>query len=87
MKMPPSMRKRGRPKGAGLTVIGTHKKRKQDKPVKFLVKLPAEREHGMTQTMFIKYNTDVSFILVINCCSYLITFCEGNVAVFVTFTL
>ena len=46
MKMPPSMRKRGRPKGAELTVIDLPKRRKKDKPVKFLTKLPVEREHG-----------------------------------------
>lgn len=48
LAMPPSMRRRGRPKGAELTVVGLLRKRKSSAgPVKFLTKLPMERELGM----------------------------------------
>ena len=45
IKLPPKIRKRGRPKGAGLTVIGLPRKKKcTDGPVKFLRKSNSERE-------------------------------------------
>ena len=45
IKLPPKMRKRGRPKGAETTVIGLPKRRKRsNKTVPFLKKLPSERE-------------------------------------------
>ena len=47
LKMPPIMRKRGRPKGAELTAIGVPKRRKRDGPQKFLMQLPIERERGI----------------------------------------
>ena len=48
VKLPPKMRKRGRPKGAEKTVIGLpNKKRKLNKPITFLKKPPVDREKGM----------------------------------------
>ena len=44
--MPPRMLKRGRPKGAGLTVIGLPKKRKTTSAIPFLKKSPTEKERG-----------------------------------------
>ena len=45
IKLPPKMRKRGRPKGTETTVIGLPKRRKRsNKTVPFLKKLPSERE-------------------------------------------
>ena len=46
MKLPPRKKRKGRPRGAAQTVIGLPKKRKRDGPVKFLTKLPTERELG-----------------------------------------
>ncbi|CAB3987681.1 Hypothetical predicted protein [Paramuricea clavata] len=42
--MPPRMLKRGRPKGAGLTVIGLPKKRKVTGAIPFIKKSPTEKE-------------------------------------------
>ena len=47
LKMPPIVRKRGRLKGAELTVIGVRKRRKRDGPQKFLTQLPTESERGI----------------------------------------
>ena len=45
IKMPPPIRKRGRPKGAEMTVIGLPKKRKMlTRPVPFLKRSPEEKE-------------------------------------------
>lgn len=65
MTMPPSLRKRGRPRGAGLTVIGLPKRQKRDGPVKFLTKLPMERELGTVLETDYKMHlcTDVLYIL------------------------
>ena len=47
VKLPPKLRKRGRPKGADQTVIGLPKKRHRgNKPVPFLKKLPSDKEKG-----------------------------------------
>ena len=48
LKLPPIIKKRGRPKGAEKTVIGlpSRKKVKKDQPVAFLKKSPASREEG-----------------------------------------
>ena len=52
IKLPPKIRKRGRPKGAGLTVIGLPRKRKYtDGPVKFLRKSNSEREKQILSWM------------------------------------
>ena len=52
IKLPPKMRKRGRPKGAETTVIGLPKRRKRsNKTVPFLKKLPSEREKVHSQCM------------------------------------
>ena len=40
------VKRKGRPKGRDLTVIGLPKRQKRDGPVKFLHKLPLERELG-----------------------------------------
>lgn len=44
--MPPRMLKRGRPKGAGSTVIGLPKKRKTTSAIPFLKKSSTEKERG-----------------------------------------
>lgn len=48
VKMPPTMRKRGRPKGAGLTVIGLPKKKGKasSKPTPFVLKSEWEKTKG-----------------------------------------
>jgi len=54
IKLPPKIRKRGRPKGAGLTVIGLPKKKKctdSDRPVNFLKKSIEERERQILSWM------------------------------------
>ena len=52
IKLPPKIKKRGRPKGAGLTVIGLpRKKHCKDKPVKFLKKGKQEREKQILDWM------------------------------------
>ena len=48
VKLPPKIKKRGRPKGAEKTVIGLpRKKKKTDKPIPFLKKQPIDKERGM----------------------------------------
>lgn len=49
IKMPPTMRKRGRPKGAGLTVIGLPKKKGKMslKPSAFILKSDWEKTKGL----------------------------------------
>ena len=50
--MPPKIRKRGQPKGVGLTVIGLpQKKKRTDGPVKFLMKSNSEREKQILSWM------------------------------------
>ena len=52
IKLPPKIKKRGRPKGAEMTVIGLTKRRKKhDKTLPFLKKLPQEREKSMQMTI------------------------------------
>ena len=46
VKMPPKMRKKGRPKGAGLTVIGLSRKAKNTKPSPFIKKSEWEKAEG-----------------------------------------
>ena len=46
IKMPPKMLKKGRPKGAGLTVIGLPKKRDVKQPSPFLKKSSWEKIRG-----------------------------------------
>ena len=49
IKLPPKIRKRGRPKGAEKTTIGLpRKKKKENKPVPFLKKYPTDREKGQS---------------------------------------
>ena len=49
VKLPPKMKKRGRPKGAEKTIIGLPcKKKKTDKPTPFLKKQPIDKERGMS---------------------------------------
>lgn len=46
--LPPKLKKRGRPKGAEKTIIGLpRKKKKSNKSVPFLKKLPVDRERGI----------------------------------------
>ena len=52
--MPPRMLKRGRPKGAGLTVIGLPKKRKTTGAIPFLKKSPTEKERGKLKVLMAK---------------------------------
>jgi len=49
VKLPPNMKKRGRPKGIEKTVISLpcHKKTCSDKPMAFLKKQPVDRERGI----------------------------------------
>lgn len=48
IKLPPKVKKRGRPKGSELTVIGLPKKRKtQGKPVAFIKKHSKQKEQSM----------------------------------------
>ena len=50
LKLPPVMKKRGRPKGAEKTVIGLPRKKFKGntiKPASFLKKSPADREKGV----------------------------------------
>lgn len=48
IKMPPTMRKRGRPKGAGLTVIGLPKKKGNvPKAIAFVKKSEWEKTKGV----------------------------------------
>lgn len=49
--MPPRMLKRGRPKGAGLTVIGLPKKRETTGAIPFLKKSPSEKERGKLKVL------------------------------------
>ena len=52
IKLTPKIRKRGRPKGAGLTVIGLPRKKKcTDGPVKFLKKTNSEKEKQILSWM------------------------------------
>ena len=52
IKLPPKIKKRGRPKGAGLTIIGLPRKKKcTDGPVKFLMKTRLEREKQILRWM------------------------------------
>jgi len=44
IKLPPRMNDRGRPKGAGLTIVGLPKRRKKDGPVPFVSKSPTQKE-------------------------------------------
>ena len=54
IKLPPKIRKRGRPKGAETTVIGLPKRRKVvDRPLPFLKKLPYEREKSKIHSLVI----------------------------------
>ena len=46
IQLPPKMRKRGRPKGSGKTVIGLPKKNRGYKPVPFNGKSPRDKEQG-----------------------------------------
>ena len=50
VKLPPKMKKRGRPKGAETTVIGLPRRKKKkattEKPTAFLKKQPVEKERG-----------------------------------------
>ena len=48
VKMPPTMRKRGRPKGAGLTVIGLPKKKGKtvSRPTAFVLRSEWEKTRG-----------------------------------------
>lgn len=50
IKMPPKMSKKGRPKGAGLTVIGLPKKRDVKQPSPFLRKSEWEKSQGKKYT-------------------------------------
>ena len=51
IKLPPKNNKRGRPKGAGSTVIGLPRKKLcKDKPVNFLMKGKQEREKQILAT-------------------------------------
>jgi len=53
VKLPPKMKKRGRPKGAQKTIIGLPRRKKKkscpesDKPTAFLRKNPIEKERGI----------------------------------------
>ena len=61
IQLPPKVRKRGRPKGAALTVIGLPKKKgRMCKPQEFRRKSPREKEKG-TYTYI-----DVAVIFVLN---------------------
>ena len=53
--MPPRMLKRGRPKGAGLTVIGLPKKRKVTGAIPFIKKSPTEKERGKLKVLMCNY--------------------------------
>ena len=53
IKLPPKIRKRGRPKGAEKTTIGLPRKKKENKPVPFLKKYPTDREKGQFIIMLI----------------------------------
>jgi hypothetical protein len=53
--MPPRMLKRGRPKGAGLTVIGLPKKRKVTGAIPFIKKSPTEKERGKLKVLMYNY--------------------------------
>ena len=47
VKLPPKIKKRGRPKGAEKAVIGLpRKKKKTDKSIPFLKKQPIDKERG-----------------------------------------
>ena len=47
--LPPKIKKHGRPKGAGLTVIGLPRKKKCIAPKRFLMKSPEEKESHILQ--------------------------------------
>ena len=48
IKLPPKIRKRDRPKGAEMTIIGLpRKKKKENKPIPFLKKYPTDRENSI----------------------------------------
>jgi len=50
IKLPPKIRKRGRPKGLEKTVIGLPRKKKcRNKTLPFLKKLPVDRDKGGVQ--------------------------------------
>ena len=55
------VKRKGRPKGRDLTVIGLPKRQKRDGPVKFLHKLPLERELG---TILVRVHSVISKILI-----------------------
>ena len=54
IKLPPKLRKRGRPKGAEKTVIGLpRKKHRGNKPVPFAKKQPSDKEKGWNATYIV----------------------------------
>ena len=70
VKLPPKMKKRGRPKGAETTVIGLpRKKKKTDKPTPFLKKLPNDKEKGMYLHMSCNCNSINNMFVIIICIS------------------
>ena len=64
VKMPPTMRKRGRPKGAGLTVIGLPKRKGKttSKPTAFVLKSEWEKTRGKLITLSVFYHSYYSLI-------------------------
>ena len=49
LKLPPKMKRKGRPKGSGLTAIGFAKKKERSdgKPIVFIKRHLKEKERGM----------------------------------------
>ena len=62
LKLPPTQKKRGHPKGGELTVIGLPKKRKDDGPVAFFRKQPKEMERSFVYIQSFKTSTLVNLL-------------------------
>ena len=73
-KCPLRYQKKGRPKGAGLTIIGLPKKRNVQQPSPFLRKLEWEKSKGKSALVVLmqlfkkNYSSDIKLVCGTRCC-------------------